>query len=60
MTRIDVAINTILNKPIKEINIQEAKKKLRACGILDKNDNIRPAYREILITKNKKNGFKLS
>ena len=52
MTKVDMAIKAVLDKPIKEISVKDAQKKLRECGILDKNNNLTPAYQGILTKKN--------
>lgn len=44
ISTIDRIIETPSTKPTKE----EAEKILRSCGILDRNNNIKPAYRQML------------
>lgn len=42
-------IDNIINEPIKIKTKEEACEILRSCGIMDENNNINPAYRDIII-----------
>lgn len=49
MQDVNEIIKDILNTPlVKDMTIKEARKKLRDCGILDKNNKIAEAYRSII------------
>lgn len=41
-------IDKIIETPTKKYSKEEATKILRSCGILDKRNNIKPAYKEII------------
>lgn len=45
---ISTQINQIIESPSKKSTKQEAVKMLRSCGILNKNNKLNPAYKEIL------------
>lgn len=47
-----LTIDKIIESPTKKISKEEAMEVLRSCGILDKNNNIKSAYKNIL-TKEK-------
>lgn len=49
MVAISAEINKIIESPSKKPTKAEAMKMLRACGILNKNNGVKTAYKEILI-----------
>lgn len=42
-------IKSTLDNPPKEYTVDEAQKTLRNCGILDENNNITEAYKDIIV-----------
>lgn len=44
-------IEAYLNMPLKKPSREEAIRRLRECGILDKGNRIAPAYRDIIVSK---------
>lgn len=48
---ITAEINRIIESPSKKPTKQEAMKTLRSCGILDKNNKLKPVFKGILIKK---------
>ena len=55
MATISLVIDKIIASETKKPTKEEAMKSLRACGILDNKNKVKPAYREII--KVKKNGL---
>lgn len=55
MTAAICAINDILNEPPKKYTAEEARKVLRACGILTNKNDINVEYKEIIIDAKCKN-----
>ena len=49
------AIERIINSPSKKPTREQAQKTLQACGIMDENFKVKPAYRTILVYSEKKN-----
>ena len=49
MVAISAEIDKIIESPQKKLTKQEAMKMLRSCGILNKNNGVKTAYKEILI-----------
>ena len=59
MVAISAEINKIIESPSKKPTRQEAMKMLRSCGILNKNNGVKLAYKEILIKEvSRKDGNK--
>lgn len=57
MSAVSAEIDKIICSPVKKPTKLEATKTLRACGILNKNNGLKEAYKEILIKDApKKNG----
>ena len=54
MTAIEKVINTSSKKPTKS----EAEQILRSCGILDRKNNIKGAYKKILVVNSENNESK--
>lgn len=44
-------IKEVIDAPEKEFNKKEAISILRYCGILDKNNNITPKFKDIVVRK---------
>lgn len=53
MAAATLTIEKIIQTPTKQPSINEAKKMLRSCGVLDQKNNIRSAYKDILIDERK-------
>lgn len=49
MARIWEAVDKVLSRPVKEFTRQEAQSALRSCGILNKNNEVVKAYRDIVV-----------
>lgn len=59
MATISQTIDRIIETSSKVPSKQEAQKVLRSCGILDSKNNIKPAYKKIIIEScSRKNGHK--
>ena len=54
MTTVTNAIDKILSSADKKPTVREARKSLRACGVLNNRNGINPAYKGIVV--HKKNG----
>lgn len=48
MVAVSSTIDKIIETPTKKPSKKEAEKVLRSCGIFDKNNKIRPAYKKII------------
>lgn len=54
-----LAIESIIESPTKKPSKADAAKMLRSCGILDENDNLYPAFKNLLVKETKgRNGKK--
>ena len=49
MARIWEAVDKVLSRPVKEFTRQEAQSALRSCGLLNKNNEVVKAYRDIVV-----------
>ena len=59
MSAVASAINEVLKSPTKKYTPEEAQLKLRNCGIFTKNNNVKPAYKNIVVkVGDHKNGKK--
>ena len=59
MSAVASAINEVLKAPTKKYTPEEARLKLRNCGIFTKNNNVKAAYKNIVVkVDDNKNGKK--
>lgn len=49
MIALNYTINKVIEKPHKKISTSEAKEILKKCGVMTKRDNIKSAYKTILV-----------
>lgn len=62
MSTVASAINEILNSPTKKYTPEEAQLKLQDCGIFNRNNDVKPIYKNIVvkICSERKNGIESS
>ena len=59
MSAVASAISEVLKSPTKKYTPEEAQLKLQNCGIFTSNNNVKPAYRNIVVkVGERKNGRK--
>ncbi len=51
MSAVAITIEEVLKTPSKQYTREEAQQILRQCGVLDKNNRVKSAYKDILIQK---------
>lgn len=49
MTVVSKKIQQVLRTPVKRFDKQEGMRVMRRCGVLDKNGNVRPKYRNVVV-----------
>ena len=59
MSAVASAIDEVLRSPTKRYTKEEAQSILRNCGVFTRNNNVKPAYKDIVVkVDKKKNGQK--